>query len=75
MIFPETWKKYLPEHLHKWIGRLLPLKKALHGHNYSGKFLTKTRLNSSKTKALTNRARLLDQVTARWQNYQVPTLR
>ena len=37
--FPEKWKKYLPEHLHKWIGRPVRLLKALYGYNYSGKFL------------------------------------
>ena len=37
--FPEAWKKYLPEHLHKWIGRPLLLLRALYGYNYSGKFL------------------------------------
>ena len=39
VIFPEHWKKYLPEHLHKWIGRPLLLLRALYGYNYSGKFL------------------------------------
>ena len=38
-MFPEYWKKYLPEHIHKWIGRPLLLLKALYGYNYSGKFL------------------------------------
>ena len=37
--FPESWKRYLPEHLHKWMGRAVLLKKALYGYNYSGKFL------------------------------------
>ena len=37
--FPEAWKKYLPEHLHKWIGRPLLLLRALYGYNHSGKFL------------------------------------
>ena len=37
--FPEAWKYHLPEHLHKWIGRPLRLRKALYGYNYSGKFL------------------------------------
>ena len=37
--FPEHWKAYLPEHVHKYIGRPLLLKKALYGYNYSGKFL------------------------------------
>ena len=37
--FPDYWVKFLPEHLHKWIGRPLLLKKALYGYNYSGKFL------------------------------------
>jgi hypothetical protein len=37
--FPEPWKQYLPEHLWKYIGRPLLLKKALYGYNYSGKFL------------------------------------
>ena len=37
--FPESRKKYLPKHLHKCIGRPLILLKALHGYNYSGKFL------------------------------------
>ncbi len=37
--FPESWKKYLPEHLHKWIGRPVLLCRALYGYNYSGKFL------------------------------------
>ena len=39
VIFPESWKKYLPEHLHKYIGRPLLLLKALYGYTYSGKFL------------------------------------
>ena len=37
--FQENFKQYLPEHLHKWIGRPLLLLKALYGYNYSGKFL------------------------------------
>ena len=37
--FPEAWKYHLPEHLHKWIGRPLRLRKGLYGYNYSGKFL------------------------------------
>ena len=37
--FPESWKKCLPEHLHKWIGWPLLLLRALYGYNYSGKFL------------------------------------
>ena len=37
--FPDVWKKFLPEHLHKWIGRPVLLVKALYGYNYSGKFL------------------------------------
>ena len=37
--FPDAWKYHLPEHLHKWIGRPLRLRKALYGYNYSGKFL------------------------------------
>ena len=36
---PERWKPFLPEHLHKWIGRPILLLKALYGYNYSGKFL------------------------------------
>lgn len=42
MVFVEflaSWKPFLPEHVHKWIGRPLLLKKALYGYNYSGKFL------------------------------------
>ena len=37
--FPESWKKHLPKHLHKYIGRPLLLLMALHGCNHSGKFL------------------------------------
>ena len=37
--FPDAWKNFLPEHLWKWIGRPLKLRKALYGYNYSGKFL------------------------------------
>ena len=37
--FPESWKPFLPEHIHKFIGRPVLLKKALYGYNYSGKFL------------------------------------
>ena len=37
--FLEHWKQFLPEHVHKWIGRPLLLLKALYGCNYSGKFL------------------------------------
>ena len=37
--FPEAWSQFLPEHLHKWMGRPLRLVKALYGYNYSGKFL------------------------------------
>jgi hypothetical protein len=39
VIMPEGWKKYLPEDLHKWIGRPLLLLKALYGYTFSGKFL------------------------------------
>ena len=39
VIFPESWKQFLPEHLHKWIGRPLLLLNALYGYTYSGKFL------------------------------------
>ena len=39
VVFSEHGKKHLPEHLHKWIGRPLPLLSALHGHNCSGEFL------------------------------------
>ena len=39
VLFPEVWKKWLPEHVHKWIGRPVLLKKALYGYQYSGKFL------------------------------------
>ena len=37
--FPEVWKEFVPEYLHKWLGRPLLLLKALYGYNYSGKFL------------------------------------
>ena len=37
--FPEAWKAFLPEHLHKFIGRPVRLKRALYGYNYSGRFL------------------------------------
>ena len=39
IIFPEAWKQFLPEHVHKYIGRPVLLLKALYGYNYSGKFL------------------------------------
>ena len=39
ILFPDEWKKYVPEHLHKWLGRPVKLLKALYGFNYSGKFL------------------------------------
>ena len=37
--FPDGWKRFLPDHLHKWCGCPLKLLKALYGYNYSGKFL------------------------------------
>ena len=39
ILFPEEWKKYVPEHLHKWLGRPVKLLKASYGYNYSGKCL------------------------------------
>ena len=37
--FPANWADFVPNHLKKWIGRPLLLKKALYGYNFSGKFL------------------------------------
>ena len=50
--FPDAWKYHLPEHLHKWIGRPLRLRKALYGYNYSGKFLYEDQADFLKREGL-----------------------